>query len=528
MTRALLGSLLGFWMVSDGLIHTTDTPDALLTVAERSDYRATARYAEVVDLLNRLARQSPLVRRSSLGVTFEGREIPMLIVADPPVESPADLRHTAGPDARLVVLAIGNIHAGEVDGKEALPMVVRELLATPHHPLLRDVVLLVAPIYNADGNERVSRDNRPGQVGPEEGMGIRENAQGLDLNRDFIKLEAPETRALVDVLKRWDPAIFIDTHTTNGCYHRYVITYETPKTPAGNQQLIEFARDEMMPEVSRGMLARYGVPSFVYGDFNRAHTRWDTYPCHARFGTSYVGLRNRISVLSEGYSYATYEQRVLGTRDFVKSILEYAAANKDRIRRLLADVDAATIAAGRAPDPAERVALQTEATAAPHRAVAAGYVEETRDGRVVSTGVPKDYEVELWTHFRGTLAVARPTGYYVPPSLEVVIDKLRQHGVAFELLTSPRDADVEVYRVDAVKSAAEPFQNHRLSTVQVTPRRERREIQAGWAFVTTAQPLGSLAVYLLEPRCEDGLTAWNYVDEHLAPGRDFPILRAAP
>lgn len=525
----MLSAILGLLLMNHDAKYPGGSADALLTVAERSDYRATARYAEVVDLINRLARQSPLARRATMGATAEGREIPMLIVADPPVESPADVRNRSGPGERLVVLAIGNIHAGEVDGKEALPMVVRELIATPHHPLLRDLVLLVAPIYNADGNERVSRDNRPGQVGPDEGMGIRENAAGLDLNRDFTKLEAPETRALVDVLKRWDPAIFIDTHTTNGCFHRYIITYESPKTPAGDRRLIEFARDEMMPEISRVMLARYGVPSFVYGDFNRDHSRWDTYPCHARFGTSYVGLRNRISVLSEGYSYATYEQRVLGTRDFVKSILEYAASNRSRIRRLLSEVDTATIAAGRAPPgSADAVALRTEPVAAPRRATAAGFVEERRDGRIVSTGVPKDYEVELWTHFRGTLSVPRPAGYYVPPALEAVIDKLRQHGVEFELLSAARDVDVEVYRIDAFHFAPEPFQKHKLADVEVTRRRERRRIERGAAFVPTAQPLGSLAVYLLEPQCEDGLTAWNFLDEHLAVGADFPIVRAIP
>ena len=131
------------------------------------------------------------------------------------------------------MLAIGNIHAGEVCGKEALPMLAREILETPHHPLLKNLIIALAPIYNADGNERVSKQNRPGQNGPEEGMGQRANARGLDLNRDFIKLEAPETRALVRFFNTWKPHLFIDTHTTNGSHHRYTITYEGPKNPGG-------------------------------------------------------------------------------------------------------------------------------------------------------------------------------------------------------------------------------------------------------------------------------------------------------
>ena len=115
---------------------------------------------------------------------------------------------------------------------------------------MKDLILAVAPIYNTDGNERVSKTNRPGQVGPEEGMGQRANARGLDLNRDFIKLEAPETRGLVRFLNEWNPHLFIDTHTTNGSYHRYMVTYEGPKNPAGDPKVIGFMRQTFFPELN--------------------------------------------------------------------------------------------------------------------------------------------------------------------------------------------------------------------------------------------------------------------------------------
>ena len=207
--------------------------DRLLTVAEKSDFKATARYTEVVELCDRLAAASPNVRKVEMGKTGEGRSIPMLVVADPPV-STSPRRPNRG---KLVALVIGDIHAGEVCGKEALPMLVREIVETPGHPFLKDYVLLVAPIYNADGNERISKTNRPHQVGPEEGMGQRGNARDLDLNRDFVKLEAPETRALVRTFNTWDPHLFIDTHTTNGSFHRYTLTYEGPLNPAGDPKI---------------------------------------------------------------------------------------------------------------------------------------------------------------------------------------------------------------------------------------------------------------------------------------------------
>lgn len=171
-----------------------DPPVSLLTKAELSDFRATARHAEVVTLLDRLAAASSLARRGSLGTSGEGRDLPLLILSDPPVENAAQAREQMEKAGKLLVLAIGNIHAGEVDGKEALPMLARDLLLSEDREMLKDLVFAIAPIYNADGNEQVSVDNRPGQKGPAEGMGRRENAAGLDLNRDFIKLEAPETR----------------------------------------------------------------------------------------------------------------------------------------------------------------------------------------------------------------------------------------------------------------------------------------------------------------------------------------------
>ena len=191
--------------------------DPLQTVAERSDYRATARYDDVAQWCRDFAKLTPNAHLTELGQSAEGRSIPLLIVADPPVKTAAE----AARSGKLVCLIIGNIHAGEVCGKEALPMLLREAFGGAHPPLLKDLILAVAPIYNTDGNERVSKTNRPEQVGPEEGMGQRANARGLDLNRDFIKLEAPETRALVRFLNEWNPHLFIDTHTTDGSYHRY-------------------------------------------------------------------------------------------------------------------------------------------------------------------------------------------------------------------------------------------------------------------------------------------------------------------
>lgn len=502
----------------------TSQPVDLRTVAEKSDYRATARYAEVAALIDALDQTLPFTTRIEIGKSGEGRIIPALVISDPPEAAPDEIRKQRDTSGKLVVFVIGNIHAGEVDGKEALPMIAREIAGGSRAALLKDLILIIAPIYNCDGNERVSKDNRPGQNGPAEGMGRRENAANLDLNRDFIKIDAPETRGLIDAFNRWDPDIFIDTHTTNGSYHRYLLTWECPKTPAGDMRLIEFARDEMMPAVARIALERYQVPTFVYGDFDNEHTHWVTYPSQGRYSTNYFGLRGRISVLSESYSYATYRQRIEATRDFVYSVMDYAAANRERIRTELRGVDERAKRGVQGGSPIE-LAIQTDAQAAPAKVKAAGFIEEEKDGKTVSTGKPQDYEVTLMTHFQPMRTVTLPWEYAIPKKLTKVIAKLRQHGIEFDESPPRCQCDVEAYIVEAIAPPGPEYQGHRATRVTVSTRSNQRAFDDSYVFVPTAQRLGRLAAYLLEPECEDGLTLWNFLDDSMTEGEEFPVLR---
>ena len=511
MLAALLLAFLGFTSADD-----------LQTVAEKTAFKATASHAEVMQLCAKLADSSPLVKLAEMGKSGEGRSLPLLIVADPPVTTPDEARASG----KLVVFLFGNIHAGEVCGKEALPILVREIVAKPGHPLLKHLVLLVAPIYNADGNERVAKTNRPGQVGPEEGMGQRANAKGLDLNRDFMKLEAPETRALVGLLNAYDPALVIDTHTTNGSHHRYTVTYDGPKNPAGDRGVIAFASDRMFPEVASSFAQRSGLKAFWYGNFEDDHTRWTSFPATPRFGTTYVGLRNRLSVLSEAYSYAPFQTRVEATRDFCLACLEFASDHRDEIRNLLADARKATIGAGRDPKPDDRVAIRTRARALPVKSTVLGFVETEKNGRSVATTEPKDYECAIERDFVASVAVARPFAYLIPPGHEKAVEVLQAHGIEVEPLSHSSRFDVEAERIDAVTRSRRPFEGHSIAeVVGSTIKAEARTVPGGTLLVRTGQPLGSLAVYLLEARSEDGLAAWNFFDDSLGGGREFPVLR---
>jgi dipeptidyl aminopeptidase/acylaminoacyl peptidase len=512
-----------FALVLTTLVQVPEKVAPLQTVAERSGYRATARYDDVAKWCADFAKAFPLAYLSELGQSSEGRSIPLLIVADPPVKT----AEQAARSGKLICLLIGNIHAGEVCGKEALPMLLREICATPHPDLFKDVILAVAPIYNADGNERVSKTNRPGQVGPEDGMGQRANARGLDLNRDFIKLEAPETRGLVRFLNEWNPHLFIDTHTTDGSYHHYMVTYEGPKSPSGDPKVVAFVRQTLLPQASAALKKRTELKSFFYGNFDRDHTQWTTYPAEGRYGTTYVGLRNRLSILSEAYSHAPFQSRVLATRNFVRECVQTAASHRAEIIKLLDESRQAATKVHETSEAqgADLVPIRSRSKAAQEPATILGFIERSEGGRRVSTGEAKDYTVKLMNAFEAAESVARPYAYLVPSTCRDAVATLRRHGLDVQELREDILLDLEVYKVDAIEKSPRRFEGHNTIDLKVSPRRESRMVAAGTLLVRTAQPLGGLAVYLLEPRSEDGLTVWNFFDSELKHGGDFPVTR---
>lgn len=495
--------------------------DALRTVAESSDYRATSRHAEVVSLCRAIAESSPNGFYTELGKSAEERPLPLLILADPPIKSPVE----AARSGKVVVLAVGGVHGGEVCGKEALLMLARDLAADPHPEILKNAIVAIAPLLNPDGNERISPDNRPKQNGPEKGVGQRGNARGLDLNRDFVKLEAPETRALVRFFNTWKPHLYIDAHATNGSRHRYAITYEGPRNPAGDSALIEFARSRFLPETAAAFKKATGLESYYYGTFSPDHAQWTSFPAEGRYGTNYFGLRNRLSILSEAYAYAPFKSRVLATRDFVRECLIAAAAHKDEIRELAEEADKRTVEAGKQPKADDRVPLRFETKPLKNPASILGFATKEENGRRVPTDEPQDYPAKVMNDFAPTESAARPFAYLIHPANREAVETLQRHGVDVQELREDLDLDLEIYRIDEVaKPEPKTWDRQDVVDLRVSPRTESRRVLAGTRVVRTTQPLGSLAVYLLEPRSEDGLATWRLLGD-LKPKDDFPVIR---
>ncbi|HUF76710.1 MAG TPA: M14 family metallopeptidase [Longimicrobiales bacterium] len=494
-------------------------PAELLTRAERSDFRETSSYEEVMQLSQRLAERGSDVHMTTFGYTNEGRALPLLVIGAPDATPEAVLA-----TGKTRVYLQGNIHAGEVCGKEALLMLVRRHLEGAYPAWSRELVLLVAPIYNADGNERVSLRNRPLQHGPVGGMGQRPNAQGLDLNRDHMKLDSPEARAFVRLMSDYDPHVTVDLHTTNGTLHAYHLTYSPPLHPNTPTAIDALLRERWLPRVTSGLRDRDGWEAYYYGNLGPGGRGWYTFDHRPRFNNNYVGLRNRVAILSEAYAYLTFEERVQTTLRFAEEVLDFAAASAAEVRRVVEQAEAEPVV-GR------RLATRADFERSPEDVeILLGGVEEERHP---GTGLPMLRRLDVQTPtrmyeygtFRPTETETAPEAYYVLASATDVIERLEAHGVRTERLATARTLVLERFQIDSTAVAANEFQGRFERTVWGTWSATDETLPAGTVRVPVDQPLGRLAFSLLEPRSDDGLVAWALLDEEIEAGM-LPVLRA--
>lgn len=493
-----------------------------LTKAEASNFNATSLYADVREFMAELERQNSLLRVEILAKSPQGRDVPLLIIGDPPPASPRALKY----DKRGTIYIQANIHGGEVEGKEACLMLARDIILAQKPPYLDKLVILIAPIFNTDGNEKISSENRRSQAGPEKGVGVRHNGQNLDLNRDSMKLESPELQGLVqNVLERWDPLLLVDCHTTNGSYHEEPVTYSWPLNPNGDQTIISYMREKMLPAIDSGLKEKYNTLSIPYGDFVDARDPekgWQTFSAQPRYVTNYIGLRNRLSILNENYSYADFKTRVFGCYNFLLSILDYCQSHLEEISNLVAQADNHSIQKGINSLEKASFATEFEAKAFPEKLSVQSWEMEVipREGtwpEVKKKETKRTYTLPYFADFAPKRTVFFPAAYLLTVSDPEIIAKLHQHGLVVEKLREEVSLEVESFRIKEIKSAERLYQGHRLNKLSGEYVLEKRLFPRGTIIVSTSQPLANLAAYLLEPESDDGLIVWNFFDRYLIP-----------
>ena len=463
------------------------------TVAEESDFLSTCTSAQAIEFVDDCCDKAGHLKKLVFGRTVEGREMVVVAASAKPYE-------LGNADGRTVVLVIGNIHSGECAGKEAILMMIRELAQNPAHRWLKKMVLLFVPNYNADANDRIGKNNRPGQIGPENGMGRRENAQDLDLNRDFVKLESPEARAMIRLIDKANPHLFIDCHTTNGSRHQYSLTYDIPHNPATAEPIRNFLRQKMMPAVTKN-LEKKGTLTFYYGNFNREHTSWTTYGHQPRYSTEYVGLRGRLAILSEAYSYITYRERIFATRDFVTECLNYVDQNQDAVQSILDSVDRDLVKIANSWPSKISMSLSAKAVKFDKKFIVKGYKDEQ----------PHDYECDFIGNYEPTRMTPLPYAYLVPQQFSRQVDRLLMHGVQVEQLIDDQELKVVLSGIKDINRNERSFQKHRMIQVTAQQWHDKIKVAKGTYIVRTAQPLGRLVSYMLECESDDGLVFWEFL-----------------
>jgi hypothetical protein len=529
------------------------------TQAERTNYRETSSQASVQAFLDTLIRLGRPIANGVMGKTTEGRDLPYVVASRPLFGTPDAARRSGRP----IVFVQGNIHSGEVEGKEALQALLRDLLLDPRPNVLDSIVLIALPNYNADGNEKLAPQtrNRGAQNGPEM-VGTRANATGLNLNRDYMKADAPETRASLAMFNAWDPHVFVDLHTTNGSYHGYNLTYAPSLNPAAELREATFggawARDSFLPELRRRVRDRHQVAIFDYGNFaggagrgGRGRgggppppgvtpatppTAWRTYEHTPRFGANYYALRGRVGILSEAYSHDPFEKRVRSTLAFTRELLSLVAERREAILALARRSDDALRrgASSLPPVPVRAVMTQT-----PYEAeVSYEEIERLGDSTRYEAGMPigsrrtgrfRTATMQIFDRFTPTLTRPAPWGYAIAPTDSAAFNLARLHGLEIFRITAEWRGDAgPQFIVDSTVVAPQAFEGRRL--VRLVGRWETGRpvtLAAGTYIVRVAQPLGVLAMYLLEPESDDGIVAWDLAGRSSGAAGTAPVVRLA-
>ncbi len=484
---------------------------AWITPAEANGFTATPSYVETRAWLERLDAATPLVRVETFGRSAQGRELIAVFASADGGEF--------DPDKPTLLVQAG-IHPGEIDGKDAGLMLLRDIAFGDRRSLLDGVNLVFVPIFNVDGHERApSPFNRPNQRGPDN-QGWRNTAQNLNLNRDYTKLDAPEMRAMIALIQSVEPDLYLDIHVTDGMDYQYDITYGfmgRDGSYAASPSIGRWLDSRYRPAVDEALSRAGHIPGgLVFANNDRALDEGlAAFTFTPRFSQAYGDMIGLAAVLFENHSLKPYRQRVLGAYVAIEASLRLLATHGAELRRA-AQADAAarpgTLPVGWRQTDApvtQRTFLPIERES--YRSPASG-AEETRWlGRPgAEIRVPQFGQ-------QSTVSLRRPRAYWAPATKPEVIDILRLHGVEFETIAEARTVEVEMLRLPQARASSSPFEG-RTRVVAGDPQRITREewMPPGSVRVPTDQPLGDLAMILLEPQSEDSLFAWGFFNEILS------------
>jgi hypothetical protein len=485
--------------------------DEWTTYYEQSDHKKTPNYEETVSYCKRLADASPWVHYTTFGTSPQGRDLSLVIVDRKGRFTADEVRRSDN----VVFLIQAGIHSGEIDGKDAGLMLVRDIAIRKELASLLDhVTILFMPIFNVDGHERSGPFGRANQVGPEE-MGWRTTAANLNLNRDYVKADTPEMQAWLRLYNEWLPEFFADCHVTDGADYQYVVTYAMENLGSMDPGLSEWANDRFLTPIGRDM-EEDGFPLIRYNSYRTRHEPKSGIVCWAsppRFSTGYAAIQNRPGILIETHMLKNYKTRVTGTYELIENTLEILNDEHENLRRLVREADERTAA------PAFRetaMPLRFQITGDSVMIDFLGYEYDVVDSDLTGgkwhrySDRPATFRVPLFNILEPTSTVDLPEAYIIPPQWSDVIDRLELHGVEFERLSKPWILPVRSYRLTEPEWGKSPYEGRFTVTCGVDAFNEVRTFPPGSAIVDMNQRAARVAANILEPSGYDSYVRWGF------------------
>ncbi len=486
--------------------------DPWVTPAESSSFRFTPTYDQTYAWLNRLVAASAELEMISIGSSDGGYEIKVVIASKDRSFTPESMKRSGKP----ILFVQAGIHAGEIDGKDAGMMLLRDITQGSKSALLDNCQLLFLPILNADGHERASALNRINQRGPEI-MGWRTNSRNLNLNRDYTKLDTSELRALIPFINRWQPHLYLDLHVTDGIDYQYDITFGHVGTHGYSPAIAGWLRDSFTPAVNAALSEAGHIPGPLIfaiddSDPSKGIIDWMGGP---RFSNAYGDLRHLPSVLVENHSLKPYRQRVLGTYVLIESSMRVLAAEYQKLAPAIVKDMA------RRPD---KVTLNWRVgDAKPEIMSFLGIAYENEISPITGAkvtrwlGTPKTYAMPYIKMTQPSLVEPRPIAYWVPGSWVEVIDRLRDHGIEMTVFDRAQQKELQILKLVDPTYGETPYEGRvRVTASYVTMDRQVR-MPAGSVRIATDQPLGEFVMILLEPSSPDSLFQWGFFHSILQP-----------
>jgi hypothetical protein len=493
------------------ICNTFSQQDESLTYYEKSGYTSTPGYEETIQYAKTLANKSNLITYTTFGESPQGRQLPLLIISNSDRTDVESIK----AENKAVVLIQACIHAGESDGKDAGLMLLRDMaIRQKHLGLLDSVAILFVPIFNVDGHERFGKYNRINQNGPKE-MGWRATAQRLNLNRDYLKADAPEMQAMIELYQNWLPDFYIDCHVTDGADYVYPLTYGLQINGNLNESQTSWLKDTYLPFVSTEM-EDSDQPIAPYMDFVEWHnpkSGTKAYFETARYSGGYAAINNRPALLIETHMLKDYKTRVTATYDMVLSSLKLISEKSRELIALNHQADEAAANLFMQQD----YTLTFKLTEPRSKFLYKGFKYSVEKSELTGgnwyqySNQPEELEIDHY-FWEPDLSIKLPAAYIIPRQWSEVIEKLRLHHVYFEEIGHDTTLEISTYQFENVQWSSRSFEGRIRLDYDVKPMTKKWRFPAGSVLVQLNQPRAQVAVHLLEPQAPDALVKWGFLN----------------